>query len=157
MGFVLANDEVGAVDPRACIDPNLVINLPRNLLPTLTEHVRTRLARTICEPHLDPTGTLHAVFLDPDLERNLSDALSGNDGVGNLPQGFLGKFVDSTAEALSSMARDGRDPVLVTRASLRPFLAEAVSGVIPNAAVLSYQETSVAKKVETTERVLVAS
>ncbi|MFN3243446.1 MAG: flagellar biosynthesis protein FlhA [Planctomycetota bacterium] len=123
----------------------------------LTEHVRTRLARTICEPHLDPTGTLHAVFLDPDLERNLSDALSGNDGVGNLPQGFLGKFVDSTAEALSSMARDGRDPVLVTRASLRPFLAEAVSGVIPNAAVLSYQETSVAKKVETTERVLVAS
>jgi flagellar biosynthesis component FlhA len=55
------------------------------------------------------------------------------------------------------MARDGRDPVLVTRASLRPFLAEAVAGVIPNAAVLSYQETSAAKKVETTERVLVAN
>ena len=123
----------------------------------LTEQVRTRLARTICEPHLDPAGTLHAVFLDPDLERNLSEALSGNDGVNNLPQGFLGKFVDSTAEALSAMARDGRDPVLVTRASLRPFLAEAVAGVIPNAAVLSYQETSAAKKVETTERVLVAS
>ena len=122
----------------------------------LTEHVRTRLARTICEPHLDTVGTLHAVFLDPDLERNLSEALAGNEGVNNLPQGFLGKFVDSTAEALSSMARDGRDPVLVTRASLRPFLAEAVAGVIPNAAVLSYQETSAAKKVETTERVLVA-
>ena len=62
----------------------------------------------------------------------------------------------SARTALSSMARDGRDPVLVTRASLRPFLAEAVAGVIPNAAVLSYQETSAAKKVETTERVLVA-
>lgn len=123
----------------------------------LTEQVRTRLARTICEPHLDPTGTLHAVFLDPDLERNLAEALSGNEGVANLPQGFLGKFVDSTAEALAAMARDGRDPVLVTRASLRPFLAEAVAGVIPNAAVLSYQETSAAKKVETTERVAVAS
>jgi len=122
----------------------------------LTEHVRARLARTICEPHLDPAGALHAVFLDPDLERNLSEALAGNDGVNNLPQGFLGKFVDSTAAALSAMARDGRDPVLVTRASLRPFLAEAVAGVIPNAAVLSYQETSAAKKVETTERVLVA-
>ena len=123
----------------------------------LTEHVRARLARTIVEPHLDPTGTLHAVFLDPDLERSLSDALAGNDGVANLPAGFLGRFVDSTAEALSSMARDGRDPVLVTRASLRPFLAEAVAGVIPNAAVLSYQETSPAKKVETTKRVAVAS
>lgn len=123
----------------------------------LTEQVRSRLARTICEPHLDASGTLHAVFLDPDLERNLADALSGNEGVSNLPPGFLGRFVDSTAQALSSMARDGRDPVLVTRASLRPFLAEAVAGVIPNAAVLSYQETTPAKKVETTERVAVAS
>jgi flagellar biosynthesis protein FlhA len=123
----------------------------------LTEQVRSRLARTICEPHLDSDGTLHAVFLEPELERNLSDALSGTDGVSNLPQGFLGRFVDSTAQALSAMARDGRDPVLVTRASLRPFLAEAVSGVIPNAAVLSYQETTPAKKVETTERVAVAS
>lgn len=122
----------------------------------LTEQVRAKLARTICEPHLDASGTLHAVFLDPDLERNLSEALSGNDGVSNLPQGFLGRFVDGTAEALSTMARDGRDPVLVTRASLRPFLAEAVAGVIPNAAVLSYQETTPAKKVETTERVAIA-
>ena len=122
----------------------------------LTEHVRSRLCRTIVEPHLDPTGTLHAAFLDPELERNLAEALAGNDGVANLPTGFLGRFVDRTAEALSSMVRGGRDPVLVTRASLRPFLAEAIAGVIPNAAVLSYQETSPAKKVETTQRIAVA-
>jgi flagellar biosynthesis protein FlhA len=122
----------------------------------LTEHVRARLARTIVEPHLDATGTLHAAFLDPELERNLAEALAGNDGVANLPPGFLGRFVDRTAEALSSMARDGRDPVLVTRANLRPFLAEAIAGVIPNASVLSYQETTPAKKVETTQRIAVA-
>ena len=122
----------------------------------LTEHVRTRIARTIVEPHLDPAGTLHAAFLDPELERNLAEALTGNDGVGNLPAGFLGRFVDRTAEALSAMARSGRDPVLVTRASLRPFLAEAIAGVIPNAAVLSYQETTPARKVETTQRIAVA-
>ena len=122
----------------------------------LTEQVRARLARTIVEPHLDPVGTLHAAFLDPELERNLAEALAGNDGVANLPNGFLGRFVDRTAEALSSMARSGRDPVLVTRASLRPFLAEAIAGVIPNAAVLSYQETTPAKKVETTQRIAVA-
>ena len=122
----------------------------------LTEHVRSRLCRTIVEPHLDPTGTLHAAFLDPELERNLAEALAGNDGVANLPTGFLGRFVDRTAEALSSMVRTGRDPVLVTRASLRPFLAEAIAGVIPNAAVLSYQETTPAKKVETTQRIAVA-
>jgi flagellar biosynthesis protein FlhA len=123
----------------------------------LTEQVRSRLARTIIEPHLDIAGTLHAAFLDPELERNLAEALSGNDGVANLPAGFLGRFVDRTAEALSAMVRSGRDPVLVTRANLRPFLAEAIAGVIPNAAVLSYQETTPAKKVETTHRIAVAS
>lgn len=122
----------------------------------LTEMVRSRLARTIVEPHLDAAGTLHAAFLDPDLERNLAEALAGNEGVANLPAGFLGRFVDRTAEALSSMARNGRDPVLVTRANLRPFLAEAIAGVIPNASVLSYQETTPAKKVETTQRIAVA-
>ncbi len=122
----------------------------------LTEHVRARIARTIVEPHLDIAGTLHAAFLDPELERNLAEALAGTDGVANLPPGFLGRFVDRTAEALSAMAKSGRDPVLVTRASLRPFLAEAIAGVIPNAAVLSYQETTPARKVETTQRIAVA-
>ncbi len=126
-------------------------------LRQLIEHVRTRLARTIVEPHLDPAGVLHAVFLDPDLERNLAETIAGNEGGANLPAGFLGRFVDSTAEALASMAKNGRDPVLVTRASLRPFLAEAIAGVIPNAAVLSYQETTPAKKVETMQRIAVAS
>lgn len=122
----------------------------------LTEQVRVRLARTIVEPHLDPTGVLHAAFLDPDLERNLAEALAGTDGATNLPPGFLGRFVDSTAEALTAMAQTGKDPVLVTRASLRPFLADAINGVIPGAAVLSYQETTPASKVETTQRIAVA-
>jgi len=126
-------------------------------LQKLTEHVRNRIARTIVEPHLDQGGVLHAAFLDPDLERSLAEALAGNEGLANLPQGFLGRFVDRTAEALAAMARAGRDPVLVTRATLRPFLAEAIAGVIPNAAVLSYQETGPAKKVESVQRIAVST
>ncbi|MBK8099277.1 MAG: flagellar biosynthesis protein FlhA [Planctomycetes bacterium] len=123
----------------------------------LTEQVRSRIARTIVEPHLDAAGTLHAAFLDPDLERNLAEAFTGNDGLAALQPGFLGRFVDSTATALAAMARQGRDPVLVTRANLRPYLAEAIAGVIPDAAVLSYQETAAAKKVESVQRIAVAS
>jgi len=122
----------------------------------LTEHVRARIARTIVEPHLDAAGTLHAAFIDPELERSLAEALAGNDGLANLPAGFLGKFVDKTAEALAAMVKAGRDPVLITRAALRPFLAEAVTGVIPNAAVLSYQETAPARKVESVQRIVLA-
>jgi len=121
----------------------------------MTERVRSRIARTILEPHLDHDGTLHAAIIDPDLERALSDAVGGGDGMGNLPPGFLARFVDETATALSTLSQEGRNPVLVTRAALRPFLAEAIAGVIPGAAVLSYQETSPARKVETTAKVAV--
>jgi len=124
-------------------------------LRQLTEFVRGRIARTIVEPHLDAEGTLHAAVIDPDLERSLADAVSGSDGIGNLPPGFLARFVDETATALASLSQSGRNPVLVTRASLRPFLAEAVAGIIPGAAVLSYQETGPANKVETAARVAV--
>ena len=121
----------------------------------LTEKARARLARTILEPHLDGDGALHAVVIDPELERSLADAVGNGEGLAHLPPGFLSRFVDSMAEALANMAKEGRDPVLITRANLRPFLAEAIAGVIPNAAVLSYQETAPAKKVETTARVAV--
>lgn len=123
----------------------------------LVELARTALARTILEPHLDNEGTLHAVVLDPQLEKSLADAVVGTEGLASLPAGFLAKFVDSTAEALAGMVQEGRDPVLITRSTLRPFLAEAVASVIPNASVLSYQETSPATKVETTTRVSVSS
>ena len=151
--------------PRVGADPQPADN-PRRPRPTRASRPRTRRSSPsrcarACRARSSNrtsirTGVLHAVFLDPDLERNLAEALAGAEGASNLPAGFLGKFVDNTAEALSTLARDGRDPVLVTRASLRPFLAEAVAGVIPNAAVLSYQETSPAKKVETSQRVAVA-
>jgi flagellar biosynthesis protein FlhA len=121
----------------------------------LVEKVRARLARTILEPHLDNAGTRHAAVIDPELEKSLADAVGNGEGLARLPHGFLSRFVDSTAAALAGMAKDGRDPVLLTRASLRPFLAEAVAGVIPNAAVLSYQETAPARKVETTARIAV--
>ena len=121
----------------------------------LAEKVRARLARAILQPHLDKDGTLHAAVIEPNLERSLADAVNGADGLTALPPGFLARFVDSTAEALAQLTRNGRDPVLITRASLRPFLSEAVAGVIPNAAVLSYQETAPAKRVETVARIAV--
>ncbi|MCA8942679.1 MAG: FHIPEP family type III secretion protein, partial [Planctomycetes bacterium] len=121
----------------------------------LTEKVRAAIARTIVDPLLDGTGTLHAATIEPQLEKALSDAIVGGEGLNALPQGFLSRFVDGTATALASMANDGRDPILITRSTLRPFLAEAVTSVIPNAIVLSYQETAPAKKVETSSQVTV--
>jgi flagellar biosynthesis protein FlhA len=117
-------------------------------LAQLTERVRMRIARTIIHPYLSDEGDLNVVVIEPNLERSLADAVGGTEGLKSLPPGFLGRFVERVAETLSAMVNDGREPVLLTRASLRPFLAEAITGVIPNAAVLSYQESTPARRVE---------
>jgi flagellar biosynthesis protein FlhA len=122
----------------------------------LTEKVRGRISRTILEPYLGSDDTLFAAVIEPTLERSLADAIAGSQGIQQLPPGFLARFVESTADALSSMVKDGHEPVVITRSSLRPFLAEAIAGTIPNSAVLSYQETSSAKKIETVTRIEVS-
>ncbi len=45
MGYLAEHRECGAIDPRACMDPLGVFHLPRNLLPTVAEHVRVSVAQ----------------------------------------------------------------------------------------------------------------
>lgn len=45
LAYLHEHRDVGAVDPRAFIDTGELINLPRNLLPTITEHLRTVFAQ----------------------------------------------------------------------------------------------------------------
>ena len=43
--YLVDHPDVGAVDPRATIDPGLALNLPRNALPTVVEHALINLAQ----------------------------------------------------------------------------------------------------------------
>ena len=57
------------------------------------------------------TGTLHAATIEPQLEKALADADGRSRRAPHaLPQGFLSRFVDGTAQALASMANGGREP-----------------------------------------------
>ncbi|HHI79412.1 MAG TPA: flagellar biosynthesis protein FlhA [Planctomycetes bacterium] len=120
-------------------------------LGQVTEQVRLRLSRAITEPLVDKDGTLHVATIDPKLEGSIAQALTGAGqpgGGGVLEQGALGRFVETTAEILAELVKQGHPPVLVTRAALRPLLAEAILGAVPGSAVLSYQEISHLKKID---------
>ncbi|PIE22952.1 MAG: flagellar biosynthesis protein FlhA [Planctomycetota bacterium] len=115
----------------------------------LVENVRTRISRAILEPYIDEQGALHVATIEPQLEQQLLAALTGQGTQGEvLAQGALGSFVERSAEVLADLVRQGHQPVLVTRAALRPFLAEAVVGAVPGSAVLSYQEIAVHKEID---------
>ena len=45
LDYLAEHPECGAIDPKATVDHSLAMNLPRNLLPTVREHVWTVLAR----------------------------------------------------------------------------------------------------------------
>ncbi len=120
----------------------------------LCEAARLRLARAIVEPLLGPERDLLAATIGPELENGLLAAITGQGGGdGILADGVLGRFVERTAGVLAELSARGRRPVLVTRAALRPFLAEAVTGAVPGAAVLSYQEVAQAPRVEVFEQI----
>jgi N-acetylglucosaminyl-diphospho-decaprenol L-rhamnosyltransferase len=53
MDYLLEHPECGAVDPSTSIDPLGVMQLPRNLLPTLLDHTRVTLA------HMSPRFALN--------------------------------------------------------------------------------------------------
>ncbi|MEZ5973469.1 MAG: FHIPEP family type III secretion protein [Planctomycetota bacterium] len=61
----------------------------------LTEMVRQRLGRSICDMHADRNGTLYAVTLDPILESKLAQAVSGGDGGVN--PAWLQKVIERVA------------------------------------------------------------
>ncbi len=120
----------------------------------LVEAVRLRLSRTIVEPLLGSGRDLKVATIDAELENALLTAMTGQGkGQGILAEGAIGRFVEQTAEVLAGLVREGRAPILVTRAALRPFLAEAVIGAVPGASVLSYQEIAHVANVDVCSRI----
>ncbi|MFT5291098.1 MAG: flagellar biosynthesis protein FlhA [Planctomycetota bacterium] len=124
---------------------------------TLTELVRQRLGRVICELYSDDRGTVHAIALDPAVEARLAQAVGASKEQGLPPVGpaYLQVLVERISEALGAAARGGHEVVVLARSNVRRFLNELVSSSLPKVAVLSYNEVVPAKAVETSEVVTV--
>jgi flagellar biosynthesis protein FlhA len=117
----------------------------------LTELVRQRLGRALCEAHADKNGTLHAVTLDPSIEARLAAAVGAGSDPEAAPVGpaYLQRLVERIAQSLAEAGKGGRDVVLLARSSVRRFLGELVRASLPKVSVLSYNEVVPARAVET--------
>jgi len=118
----------------------------------LSELVRTRLGRVLCEMHADKGGTLHAVTLDPQIEARLAAAVGGakDPDAGPVSPAYLQKLVERIAQSIAAASKSGQDAVVLARANVRRFLNELVRATLPKVAVLSYNEVVPARAVETT-------
>jgi flagellar biosynthesis protein FlhA len=119
---------------------------------TLTELVRARIGRALCDRHTDSAGVLHAITLDPQVEARLAAAVGGAADPDAAPvnPAWLQGLVERIAESLGSAARSGKDVVVLVRSNVRRFVGELVRSTLPKVAVLSYNEVVPARSVETT-------
>ena len=118
----------------------------------LSELVRQRLGRVLCELVADREGTVHAVTLDPAVESRLAAAVGAKDDPEALPISplWLQGLVERIGESFAQAARSGKDVVVLARSNVRRFLNELVRASLPRVSVLSYNEVVPARAVETT-------
>ena len=117
----------------------------------LSELVRTRLGRALCELHADRAGTLHAVTLDPAIEARLAAAVGATRDPEAQPvsPAYLQRLVERIGASVALASKSGKDAVVLARSNVRRFLNELVRASLPKVAVLSYNEVVPARAVET--------
>jgi flagellar biosynthesis protein FlhA len=111
-------------------------------LMTVTEHVRARLARQLCNANVDHTGALPVIALSPAWERTFAEALvgSGADRQLALEPSRLHAFVGALRAAFEKAAQVGDNPVLLTSAAVRPYVRSLVERFRPQTNVMSQNE-----------------
>jgi flagellar biosynthesis protein FlhA len=111
-------------------------------LLTVTEHVRTRLARQLCNTHLDSNGALPVIALSPNWEQAFAESLvgAGSERQLALEPSRLHQFVTDLRGAFERAAQSGDAPVLLTSGPVRPYVRSLVERFRPQTIVMSQNE-----------------
>ena len=110
----------------------------------LTEMVRSRLARTICQRFRDVNGQLHVITMDPAMEDRIAAGFE-IDGRGLILR-MSPQAIDITctqiAKQLKQLTQAGHRPIILVSPRIRPAVREITKGQLPDLRVLSHTEVT---------------
>lgn len=108
----------------------------------MVEHVRARLARQICAQNTSPSGYLPLIALSAAWEQAFAESIVGQGEERSLAMqpSRLSEFMTTVRDRFEQAAREGEAPVLVTSASIRPFVRSLVERFRSQTTVLSQAE-----------------
>ncbi len=111
-------------------------------IPSITEHVRARLARQISAANLSPMGYLPILSLSPAWEVAFAESLIGDGEQKSLAMApsKLGEFVTAVRDGFEMAARQGELPVLLTSPGIRTHVRAIVDRFRPHTVVMSQAE-----------------
>jgi len=107
----------------------------------LTEYVRQALGRNICNQY-QTEGKLYVVTLDPELEKEISDAIQQTDRRTTiaLEPNEIQKLVSNLSVGLEKLLSQGYNPILLCSPNTRSPVKNLLERFIPDLIVLSYNE-----------------
>ncbi len=108
----------------------------------ITEHVRARLARQICNAHLNGHGLLPLLTLSPDWETAFAESLigQGEERQLSMAPSRLQDFIGAVRMKFDHSAQAGDTPVLLTSPFVRPYVRSIIERFRPQTFVMSQQE-----------------
>jgi flagellar biosynthesis protein FlhA len=108
----------------------------------LADHVRARLSRQICAQYTTAAGYLPLIALTARWEQNFAESIIGQGDERTLAMqpSRLTEFIGLVRERFEEAAKAGEAPVLVTSASIRPFVRGIVERFRAQTPVLSQAE-----------------
>ncbi|MFT4277444.1 MAG: flagellar biosynthesis protein FlhA [Rhodopseudomonas sp.] len=109
---------------------------------TIVEHVRARLARQICAQNTSYNGYLPLIALSAKWEQAFAESIVGQGEERTLAMApsKLSEFMTAVRDKFEQAAREGEAPVLVTSASIRPFVRSLVERFRAQTTVMSQAE-----------------
>lgn len=110
----------------------------------LIEYVRQALSRQISKMYQTSEGFIPVVTLGPELEEQIKSSIQRTEAGISLamdPRKVRG-IVEKIAVEVEKLASLGYHPVLLCHPSVRPYLRKILEGVLPQVAVISYNEVA---------------
>ncbi|QDL96536.1 flagellar biosynthesis protein FlhA [Rhodopseudomonas palustris] len=109
---------------------------------TIVEHVRARLARQICAQNTSYNGYLPLIALSAKWEQAFAESIigQGEDRTLAMAPSKLSEFMTAVRDKFEQAAREGEAPVLVTSATIRPFVRSLVERFRSQTTVMSQAE-----------------
>jgi flagellar biosynthesis protein FlhA len=122
----------------------------KNLM-LITEHVRTRLSRQLCEANVNAHGYVPLVTLSPEWEQSFAENLLGDGEERQLamPPTRLQEFIEKVRTTYEEFVQQGESPVLLTSPMLRPYVRSVIERFRPQTVVMSQNEISPRSRIKT--------
>ena len=120
-------------------------------IAVITEHVRARLSRQICDQNINSQGLLPLVTLTPKWENAFFETLVGDGEEKQLamPPSQLQDFITDVRTAYDKFSQMGENPVLLTSPGIRPYVRSVIERFRPQTIVMSQNEVHAKVKLKT--------